>query len=335
VNNNYSPLYGYSVNMTNRSKNRAQRLVMKGILWGILVLVLSCIPLQTYAADTVLLVLSSDAAPYRTAATALQLSLADENVQSVTVISEEIAFKSFDAMQKKYAPIRWVAIGSRAAAQVNRLLPPTMPLVYCMVVNPQKVGIDPARGQVAGVSVVKSVQEQFAIIKIAMPALDSIAMLYRSSSEQSLQTLNDVKKQLPKGWKLEAVDIDSKKSQAAAIKELFERKSDLIWTTADSSIYNRAIVKSLLLASLRSGTPVFGFSGSFVKAGALLGLDADPETQGKFAASLVKRCMGLSKEQGCLMASGVTLAVNLVVADRLGITLSDELLAKANIVSTP
>ena len=335
VNNNYSLLSGYSANMTNRSKNRAQHPAVAGFLWGVFSLLLSCIPLWAHAADTVLLVLSSDAAPYRTAATALQLSLAADNLQSVTVVSEDIAFKSFDALQKKYNPIRWVAIGSRAAARVNKLLPPTMPLIYCMVVSPQKVGIDPDRGQVAGVSVVKSVQEQFAIIKAAMPPLDSIAMLYRSGSEQSMQTLNDVKKQLPKGWKLEAVDIDSMKSQAAAIKELFERKSDLIWTSADSSIYNRAIVKSLLLASLRSGTPVFGFSGSFVKAGALLGLDADPETQGKFAASLVKRCLGLSDKRACLMASGVTLSVNLAVADRLGITLSDELLAKATIVSTP
>jgi hypothetical protein len=38
---------------------------------------------------------------------------------------------------------------------------------------------------------------------------------------------------------------------------------------------------------LRNGVPVFGFSGSFLKAGALLGLDADPVLQGQYAASLV------------------------------------------------
>lgn len=305
------------------------------IFWIFLAAVLCCLPIQAQAAEQVLLVLSSDALPYRQAATSLELSLADENIKSVTIVSQELESTSFDVLQKQYSPSMWVAIGSRAAAQVNKLIPPTVPFVYCMVVNPQKVGIDPARGQVAGVSVVKSVLEQFSIIKTAMPALDSIAMLYRSTSEQSVQTLNDVKKQLPKGWKLEAVDIDSMKSQAAAIQELFDRKSDLVWTSSDSSIYNRAIVKSLLLASLRSGIPVFGFSGSFVKAGALFGLDADPAAQGKYAALLVKGCLGLTSEKVCLLSSGVTLSVNLVVADRLGIRLSDELLARAKVVSTP
>ena len=40
------------------------------------------------------------------------------------------------------------------------------------------------------------IAEQFAIIQIAMPDLDSIGMLYRSSSEESMQGLARVKKQL-------------------------------------------------------------------------------------------------------------------------------------------
>jgi len=321
--------------MTIKRENKVLQPVIKGGLFAFFIAVLFCVPVRVQATDNVLMVLSSAAVPYQKAAASLELSLTNDNLESVIVMSEDIRSQSYAVLQKQYSPSMWVAIGSRAAAQVNKLLPPSEPLVYCMVVDPQKVGIGSTRKQVAGVSVVKTIREQFAIIKTAMPALDSIAMLYRSTSQQSMQTLNDVKTQLPKEWTLEAVDIDSMKSQAAAIQELFDRKSDLIWTTADSSIYNRAIVKSLLLASLRNGTPVFGFSGSFVKAGALLGLDADPVKQGEFAASLVKGCLGMSTEKHCLLASGVTLSVNLVVAERLGITLSDELLAKANIVSAP
>ncbi len=329
------PTFGCWITMTSNRVNRVQRSLIKSAFLSFFISVLFCFPARAQATDTVLMVLSSTAVPYQKAAASLTLSLADDHIKSVTVISEDIASKSYKLLEKQYSPNIWVAIGSRAAAQVNKLLPPSKPLVYCMVVDPQKAGIDPRRRQIAGVSIVKSIPEQFAIIKTAMPTLDSIAMLYRSSSQQSMQTLSDVKKQLPKNWTLEAVDIDSMKSQAAAIQELFGRKSDLIWTTADSSIYNRAIVKSLLLASLRHGTPVFGFSGSFVKAGALFGLDADPVTQGEFAASIVKGCLGLPTERPCLLASGVTLSVNLVVAKRLGITLSDKMLAKATIVSSP
>lgn len=323
--------------MMNKQERRAKQTAMAGIIWAFFTVLWCCIPLYAQAQnnDQVLLVLSSEALPYKQAAASLELSLSDKNIKSAIVVSGDIASKSFAALEKQYSPTMWVAIGSRAASQVNKILPSSMPLVFCMVVNPQKVGIDPARRQVAGVTVVKSVREQFSIIETALPSISSIGMLYRSTSKHSVETLEDVKNQLPQGWNLEAVDIDSMKSQAAAIKELFERKSDLIWTSADSSIYNRAIIQSLLLASLRSGTPVFGFSGSFVKAGALLGLDADPGTQGEFAASLVLNCLGLKDEKICLLTSGVTLSVNLAVADRFGITLSEELLAKATIVSTP
>ncbi len=333
--NNPPSIPGYLISMTSKPVNRLQQSLMKSAYVSIFISALFCLPAGVQAAQTVLVVLSSSAVPYQKAAASLELSLADDHIKSVTVVSEDIASKSYEFLQKQYSPDMWVAIGSRAAAQVNSLLPSSSALVYCMVVDPQKAGIDPRRRQIAGVSVVKSISEQFAIIKTAMPALDSIGMLYRSSSQKSMQTLSDVKKQLPKNWTLEAVDIDAMKSQAAAIQELFWRKSDLIWTTADSSIYNRAIVKSLLLASLRHGIPVFGFSGSFVKAGALFGLEADPVTQGEFTASIVKGCLGLPTKKHCYLASGVTLSVNLVVAKRLGITLSDKMLAKATVVNSP
>ncbi len=100
------------------------------MLWVFLTAVLCCFPIQTQAADQVLLVLSSDALPYRQAATSLELSLADEKVKSVTIVSQVLESKSYDVLQKQYAPTMWVAIGSRAAAQVNKLIPSTVPFVY-------------------------------------------------------------------------------------------------------------------------------------------------------------------------------------------------------------
>ncbi len=193
--------------------------------------------------------------------------------------------------------------------------------MYCMVADPEKIGLENGQENVVGVSVTMPVKEQFTIIQKAIPTLRSIAMLYRSSSHKSMMTLIDVKEHLPNNWTLEAIDVDKSESMADAIAELFLRDVGLIWTMADSAIYNRATVNHLLLSSLRQQVPVFGFSGSFVKAGALLGLDADPVLQGEYAASLVVNGFDDDTLNDKPVSSGVTIAVNMVVANRLGISL--------------
>jgi putative ABC transport system substrate-binding protein len=270
----------------------------------------------------VYLVLSSEAAPYQQAADSLAHSLNKQDVKTRMFIAGKLVQLAPDFAADFPENALWVAIGSRAAALLYGDLPVHTSLVYCMVANPGKIGLLGSRDNVAGVSVTKPIEEQFGIIQKVLPNLRTIALLYRSSSMKSMQTLVDVKVHLPATWKLEAVDVDKEESMAAAISEIFSRNPDLIWTMADSSIYNRATVNSLLLTSLRQKVPVFGFSGSFVKAGALLGLDANPTLQGEYAASLVlERMLGRSFESE-LLSSGVTIAVNQVVADRLGILLS-------------
>ncbi len=271
--------------------------------------------------SVVYLVLSSEAEPYQQAADALSNSLGKQDVKTQVFVAEKLIRRAPDYASDFYKKAVWVAIGSRSAALLYEVLPAKISLVYCMVANPGKIGLLGGRENVAGVSVTKPVQEQFDIIAKVMPKLRTIALLYRSSSVKSMQTLVEVKVNLPANWKLEAIDVDKAESMAVAITALFRRSPDLIWTMADSSIYNRATVNSLLLTSLRQQVPVFGFSGSFVKAGALLGLNADPVLQGEYAASLVFEKLWGKPQKSPVISSGVTVAVNRVVAARLGISL--------------
>ena len=292
-------------------------------------IILSCFSGSAQAMDDITIVVSSDASPYRLAADALQSSLNNENIPYRVFPSEKLEGLTTQLLQKKYPSRLWVAIGSRAASQLNKLLPLSTHLVYCMVADPAKIGIKGDRELVAGVSVTKPLWEQFAIIGEAIPDLHSIGLFYRSSSEQSMQMLAEATAELREGWQLEAVDVDAMPTMGQAIQELVARDVDMIWTMADSSIYNRATVKSLLLASLRNGVPVFGFSHSFVKAGALLGLTADPVLQGEYAASLILTCLGVDGTKSCRFTSGVKLSVNQAAADRLGIVLPIALLNQA------
>ncbi len=294
-----------------------------------------CFSTNVLAVTNVSLVLSSDADPYKQAAEALQSSLSGKSIHTSVHLLETFSETSSPALAVAKIAQVWVAIGSRAASHLNTILPETTSLVYCMVADPEKIGLDPGRRNVAGVALTKPLREQFAMIRMALPKLHSIGLLYRSSSVKSLQTLADVKKKLPPTWRLEAVDVDTIDSMAGAIQELFSHDIGMVWTMADAAIYNRATVKSLLLASLRNKIPVFGFSGSFVKAGALLGLEADPTLQGQYAASLVLDDLGVNSQDTRVLSAGVTLAVNMVVADRLKISLPDELLQHASVIGAP
>ena len=285
-----------------------------------------------HASYSVVLVLSSEAVPYRQAADALKDSLAEQGVYCRDYVLDDLTKLTPVFLNDVYKTKMWVAIGSRAASHLHTVLPDKTPLVYCMVADPEKIGLDPSQENVVGVSVTKPVKEQFAIIEKVIPNLRSIAMLYRSSSRKSLMTLIDVKEHLPADWTLEAIDVDKYDSMADAIAELFQRDVDMIWTMADSSIYNRATVNSLLLSSLRQQVPVFGFSGSFVKAGALLGLDADPVLQGEYAASLVVYGFDENASNDRPVSSGVTIAVNMVVANRLGISLPADVVQQARVI---
>ncbi len=295
-------------------------------------IVLSALPGNVRADQDVILVLSSGATPYQQAAETLKSIFSTQDLKVRVLLAERISRQDPAELTRRYPAEIWVAIGSRAAGYLNRGLPESVSLVYCMVADPDKSGLKSGRKKITGVSVTKTVKEQFEIIGEALPEVRSVAMLYRSSSIKSLQSLVDLNTHLPENWTLESVDIDTTDSMAAAIDELFRKKADLIWTMADSAIYNRATVNNLLLSSLRQQVPVFGFSGSFVKAGAVLGLGTSPALQGEYAAALVLDLLDGKPVVSEPVSSGVSLVINKAVADRLGLTFSADVLAQATII---
>jgi ABC-type uncharacterized transport system substrate-binding protein len=66
---------------------------------------------------------------------------------------------------------------------------------------------------------------------------------------------------------------------------------DLVLCFPDASLYNSATIKPLVLASLRHRLPLIGFSESFVRAGATLGVYQDFTEAGVRAADLVVKVL--------------------------------------------
>ncbi len=298
-----------------------QRMLATGIL---LFLVVAPSP-----SSEVVIVISADLPPYRQAQEALTTSLTSEHCQVVTL--EQI---TTDSSKLSTNADCVVAIGSAAAIWLHERKSPIPPLIYCMVSDPLTAGLQ-KKPVTMGVSTDIPPDQQIQLITETLPQARIIGRLYRQADQQSREAMESARALLPQGWKLETVAIDLQESPAAAIDLLLSRNVDVVWTTPDTAIWNEATVRSLLLTTLRRRVPVFGFSTAFVRAGALLGVGLEPATQGKQAAALVCDVLNKKTMTNAVTAPIFDLSLNLVVAQKLSLTLPPTVVQRAKHIFQP
>jgi ABC-type uncharacterized transport system substrate-binding protein len=80
---------------------------------------------------------------------------------------------------------------------------------------------------------------------------------------------------------------------------------------------------------------VFGFSTSFVRAGALFGVGLEPATQGKQAAALVRDVLNKKTLTNTVTPPIYDISLNLVVAQKLSLTLPPAVVQRAKHIFQP
>jgi ABC-type uncharacterized transport system substrate-binding protein len=280
------------------------------------------------------IVKASDAEPYVQAEAALKSRLVESHHDIRSLGLKDVADKGIGAAIGQGDLV--IAIGTPAARWLHKQLPASAKLVYCMVTNAEEAGL--LQGAEAwGVTTEVAVSEQVKVIAEALPRAKTLGVLYRSDSPDGKRTLEGVKASMPAGWRIEAIAVNEYPSIAAAIDALTQKNIDLIWTTADQKVYDTAAVRALLLAGLRTKTPVWGFSPAFVRAGALLGVGVEPRSQGNQAADVALRILGGSCGAGdkAQFAREFQIAVNLIVAKQIGVEIPESLSRRAAYVFRP
>ena len=167
------------------------------------------------------------------------------------------------------------------------------PIVFSMVLDPVASGIvksfDSSQENITGVSLKISVEEQFKNLKQILPKISKIGMLYdaqkmialKDEAERAAQNLN---------LSLVAVSVLSKSEVDQALEDILE-KADCLWAGVDTLIYNAQSAEHILLMTLRNKIPFMAFSSHYVKAGALLALEADYEDIGRQTAELALKVL--------------------------------------------
>jgi ABC-type uncharacterized transport system substrate-binding protein len=219
--------------------------------------------------------LSEDGGAYSEFATSLSagLGLAGGTKTPVRVLS----LNKSDELARVGGAQLVVAVGTPAMTAMAKR-PPSAPVLNVLVPRAsfRKLSLSSARTQdVKSFSAVYFDQpwsRQLALIRFALPGRRVGILLSKDSLELSASVLAAAKA----AGLSASIEVANDEADLLPALKLLLARSDALLAVPDPSIYNRSNITSILLTSYRARVPLFGFSPSYVKAGALASVFSEP-----------------------------------------------------------
>lgn len=209
-----------------------------------------------------------------------------------------------------------VALGADAVHEALRL-PPSIAVVYGLVVVPPKVG----RANVTGVYMSPPVSEYVATVRHYLPSLSKISVVGSPAMLRSLLGGDYAQ--------VYSYSVSSSSDLANTVNRLADAKSLLL--LPDSNLLTAPVMSSVYLFSFRNNIPVLGISEANVKQGSLFALVFDPKAVSRQIGEKVQTILN-GVDAGELPASAprrYNLYINSNTAQKMGVVIPDEMLKKA------
>lgn len=134
-------------------------------------------------------------------------------------------------------------------------------------------------------------QRQIGLAKIVLPSAKNLGILLGSTSNHYEDFLRDAAEKY--GFNVMVEEVKSDSDLIPKLEKIFET-NDILLAIPDPLVYNRETAQSILLTSYRHQTPVFGYSRSYVKAGALASVFSNAKHLAKQAAEVAIAAQGVS-----------------------------------------
>jgi ABC-type uncharacterized transport system substrate-binding protein len=221
-----------------------------------------------------------------------------------------------------------VALGPLAAQMAHEVLP-SAPLVFCMVTEPEKMGLQPASGM-TGVAFRIPVRNQLAAFRMVNPRGVRIGVVH---GPDAADTVAEAQKAAPLvRLALYPKTLASDQEVPQALRALFSGPEavDALWVPADSMLLGDDTRRFLLSESTKAGKPVYAFSDSLVAEGALVSNGPDFGSIGELAAELVNRLASGERERIEMLVPRAELVINKKAAGKLKIEIPADALSAAN-----
>jgi putative ABC transport system substrate-binding protein len=209
-----------------------------------------------------------------------------------------------------------LAIGADALARIRKIK--DIPIVYLMVLNPQKIT---GGKNITGVSMNVPAGKYLALVEKLPLRRKRIGVLYDPDNSGYL-----VRKAQQAagaaGVEIVAREVRDPKDVPALLSKLQE-SVDLIWMVPDATVVTPVTVEFLLDFSQQHRIPIVTFAGKYVDMGALLSPDIDNVDLGRQAGELALKILdGTSVDEiPRADARKTVLKINRSVAKKLGISL--------------
>lgn len=181
-----------------------------------------------------------------------------------------------------------IAAGSDAirVVEAQRL---KVPAVYTMVLRRRPEWDGPGRLAPVTIPLEVSLESLLTRLKQLFPGKTHLGIILDTSAGVTNIALLQARAQ-QLGFTLRIAECTGAGQLLAALESLRNR-ADFVWCLPDSTLYNSTTVKPLILASLDYRLPLIGFSESFSKAGAAIGIYADFRDVGAQAGEAARQLL--------------------------------------------
>ncbi|HEY6546394.1 MAG TPA: ABC transporter substrate binding protein, partial [Vicinamibacteria bacterium] len=228
---------------------------------------------------------SSEVPAWRPALEALRRSASGHNLTEYDLRGDRAEAERIAAALKGRAAVV-VALGP-LAAQVATSLLPELPLVYCLVQDPVRLGVLPSS---AGVAFQTPIKNQLAAFRLVNPRGVRVGVIYTDATVGKL--VEEAQKAAPVvRLTLVVRPVGSDKDVPVTLRGLLkgEEAVDALWIPPDPILLSDETRRFILAETLKSSRPVYSFSSALVGEGALVSNGPDLASVGEQAGELVNR----------------------------------------------
>jgi len=290
-----------------------------------LIIAIALITLPTTAISSeVIIIKSSDIIPYQKALEGFKKGLSQGAFKEYS-INDDIGDEGKATLERalKKGGDFVLAVGPQAAYLIGKHSIP-IPKVFTMVANPEKLLVN--NMVYPGVSLNLPIVFQLEQIKTVFPKKKRVGVIY--TQELNQKTVDSIsQKALDSGLLIVSLPITSQK-EIPKILDSPQFDIDILWIIPDRTIGSEKILRYLIKRMLVKKIPVVGFNEWFTENGAILSFSLDYQQIGEQTAELAQQILRKGTSPTGLIQEplGVRTIVNLKVAGKLGISISNDLI---------